>query len=482
MLTITISGTDRTKLVVPESLRISNILTRQVDTASFIIRKFGSRTFAPVEGNEVIISLDGTKIFGGRIVQLKEEYEKLDLVGYQVQCSDWTRDLDSRLVVQNYQNQTVEAIIADIASRYFPSSITLNHVDATAVIKQIRFNYEYPSKVLQQLAELINYDWYIDPDKDLHFFAKETNPAAFNLTDTNGKYIYESLEIRKDITPIRNTIYVRGGEYKGDVFTVEEVADGAKAVFGTGYRFSDLSVYVTGQEKSVGVDGLDNASNFDLLYNFNEKIIKFREDRKPTAGSNIKWFGQPWLPVLIKIRDNSSINTFSALEGSDGIKEFKIIDKSIESKEAARQRARAELLAYAATINEGSFTTLSDGLRAGQRINIQSTLRNINSNFVINKVDVTAIGSAADNTLKLQYKISLMTTRTFDMIDLLQKLVTQKDKEIEIAEDEILDEIESFDETVTMEEDINFTAITPPYKYGPGGNPQGRWNLSSWGS
>lgn len=496
---LTIDGTDRTRLVAPGTLRISNILTQQIDTASFSIRKFGDRTFAPSVGQEVVIIrqpttgfpytfpfvLDGatTRIFGGRIVSVEEEYAELDYVNYKIDCVDYTRDLDKRLVVEQYENMTIDAIIADIRTNYWSSDITINNVDANITVKYIAFNYEYPSQCLKQLAQLVNYDWYIDYNKDVHFFAKETNAAPFSLTDTNGKYVYDSLRIRRDITPVRNTIYVRGGEYLGDTITVEALGNGTKNIFETQYKMANLQLTVSGQIKNVGIDNVDNESLYDAMHNFQEKIIKFRGDKIPNNAKNVKIIGNPYLPVLVKVRDNTSIANFSATDGNDGIYEFKIVDKSIKTKEGARQRARAELLAYAATLSEGEFETYTDGLSAGQKITIQSTLRGISEDFIINRVEIRDLVPHKPGTVsgKIKYNVSLITTRTFDQIDLLQKLLTDKDKEIVISDDEVLDEIENGDETIEVAEAVTTTTEARNYQWGSGGTPQAYWNLFNWG-
>ena len=480
-LSITIAETDRTKLVVRDTLAINNVLTQQVDTAVFVIKKFGDRTFAPTVGQEVVITLDGTKKFGGRIVQLNEQYSELDVVGYQIVCQDYTRDLDKKLVIESYEDMTVDDIIADIATKYLDSSITLTNVNCPVVVKYVAFNYEYPSRVLKQLADITNYDWYIDYDKDIHFFNKATSSAPFELSDTNGNYIYKTLSIKKDITPVRNTIIVRGGEYKGDPFTVERIGDGTQRVFGTEYKYANLQVSVTGTLKNIGIDNIDDADDYDALHNFQEKFIKFREDKTPSASAGIKIMGNPWLPVIVKLRDNTSIANFSATEGNDGIYEYKIIDKSIKTKEGARQRARAELLRYSSTLVEAEFATLKNGLRAGQQIRVQSDLRGVDMTYVISSIEMVPVGPVVDSTIQFRSKVSLVSTKTFDMIALLQKLLEEKDKEIEINEDEVLDEIETADETVNIGEAITTTSESRNYQWGPGGTPQLRWNLGGWG-
>src|SRR3990167_7180797 len=154
-LTVEINGTDRTRLIPPESLRITNMLTSQVDRCRFLIRKFGDRTFAPAVRDEVVIELDGTKLFAGHIWELNENYGKIDDISYEVICVDYTKSLDARLVVDSFENQTVDQIVAYIRENYLPGGITTNNVDCPTEIKYVSFNYEYPSDCFRQLAEAV---------------------------------------------------------------------------------------------------------------------------------------------------------------------------------------------------------------------------------------------------------------------------------------------------------------------------------------
>lgn len=445
-MTVTIAGTDRTRLVDYASLRIAQQIGNRPDEAEFEIRKFGSRTYTPAVDEEVIIrDNDGTtKIFAGVIMEVEEKYDKIDYVGYRVRCVDYTRHLDKRLVIETFEDTDVLTIISFLKTNYFPSDVTITNVTGNADIDKIAFNYEYPSDCLRQLAEIANCDWYIDYDKDIHFFAKSSVAAAFDITDSNGKYVYDSLKIRKDLSQLRNTIIVRGGEFLANTTTAAFIADGAQRDFFLPYKFSNLTLTVTGQQKNVGVDPIDLETNFDALHNFQEKLIRFREDKKPTINSQVRIGGNPNLPVIVKLRDPASVDSFSA-------REYLIIDKSIKSKEAARDRATAELLGYKTTISEGQFETYTSGLRVGTKINVQSTIRGLNTDYIINKVDAKIFATdAATNNVQLVYKVSLISTWSYDYINLLQSFLNQKKKEIQIGSDEILDEVEGILETITL--------------------------------
>lgn len=459
-LKITIAGTDRTRLVVPESLLITNILSQKADEAEFVIRKFGDRTFSPEVNQEVIITTESTgafpftfpftfaegttKIFAGYIIQVDENYDKLDYVEYKIKCIDYTQKLNQKLVVDSFENQTVAQIISSIKQNYMPNDVTLNNVVVTTNIRFISFNYEYPSECLKQLAELTDSDWYIDYDKDIHFFPKQYNSAPFDLSDTGGKYIYDSLRIRRDLTRLRNVIYVRGGEFLGTTVTAEFLGNGTQRTFFLPYKMADLQATVSGQIKNIGVDPLDEETLYDGLHNFQEKFVRFREDKKPGNGKAVNISGRPYLPVLVKVKDDTSMQTFTATE-------HVIIDKSIKSKEGARQRAAAELISFKSTLSEGAFRTYESGLRSGQVVNIQSTLRGLDEDFVINKVRLRWFGidgSTGDDML--EYEVNLVTKQTYDHIDLLLSLLNKTKKEIVINEDEILDEVEAVEETITI--------------------------------
>jgi hypothetical protein len=111
---------------------------------------------------------------------------------------------------------------------------------------------------------------------------------------------------------------------------------------------------------------------------------------------------------------------------------------------------------YATTLTEGEFETLTTGLRAGQKILVNSTSRAINESYIINKVTL-----AQFDYQSFSYKISLITTKSFDLIDFLSRLLQGENKKIEINADEVIDLVENVDEAITMTE--TFTAQSLDY-------------------
>lgn len=445
---VTINGTDRSKSVQWKTLKVSNILTNQTDSASLdVVYESVGNAYKPVIGQVVTIAEGGTTIFAGPIVRISAQPLAYKTILYSIECTDYSRFLDRVLVVDVFEQQTVTQIIQSIISEYTTDGFTTTNVDCGIEVEYIAFNYETITDCLKQLADLTGYDWYVDENKDIHFFSKETNTAPFSLTDTSGNWEYASLRLRNDNTQIRNQIYVRGGEYLGSEFTSVILANGTDTIYPLGYRYQDFDVTLTGQKLTVGTENIDNENNYDVMYNFQEKIIRFRESRKPSNGSDIRVSGKPYVPVIVKITDAEAQADMAAVEGGDGIYESAIIDKSIESKEAARERATAEIDKYKDTIVECEFRTRTSGLRAGQLMHLDIDSMDVDDYYIINSVRYQMW---TPNTM--QYQVTLISKKTFGILDWMQRQIRDEKKKIEINSDEVLDVVKSANATISIAE------------------------------
>lgn len=470
-IVVTINGVDRTRKIAMETLRIDNILTRKRDSCRFRVNQNTGDPYVPNLGEEIIITLNGSRVFGGIIVERDQRSISYGVADWTFICDDYTRLLDRRLIPNTYENVTVNEILADIQANYMPAGFTVSGVNCPVQVKYVRFNYVPISKAIEQLAEITGYDWFVDYNKDINFFSPTTNPAPVDIEDNNGSHEYESLVVRTDNSQIKNSIVVRGGEYKGFSFTGEIEADGSDRIFRLPYKFSEFAASVTGEPLDVGIDNIDDENLHDALYNFNEKILKFKETDKPSSGAVLRYSGLPHLPVIVKVKSQASIESLSAAEGGDGLAEYLIVDKSINSKEGARQRALAEIQIYATTLSEGEFRTELTGFRAGQRVRVNSSARGVDSYFIINKVTLTQWHK--DSFI---YDISLVSTKSFDFIDLMMRMLLAETKKIEIAEDETVDILDSFEDDLTISDDaLSTTTSEGPYLY-----DSGLWGFSTW--
>lgn len=448
-LTVNVNSTDRTNYISWPSFRKEDVLNSQVDTLSFITKKYGSKTWKPSVGDEIEVLDGATKIFAGVIAQVEEKIET-KLLKYQVKCKDWTHYLDRNLVVERYENQTVNQIISHINTNYL-TGFTITNVNCSIMIQSIAFNRLPVSKCLQLLAKQVNYNWYVDYDKDIHFFAKNSEASPFNLTDTNGKYIFNSLKIRDDLSQMRNRVFIRGGEMEGNARTEYFTGNGTKTTFALGHKFAKKpTVKINSAVKTVGIDFIDDDANFDCMWDFNQKYIRFIT--APSNGDAIEVSGIPLIPIIVQVQDDNSIATY-------GEYEFSKVDKTIKTKDEAKQYAVSQLEAYAEKVQEGRFQTYESGLRSGQIITVQSTIRGINESFLIQRVSLQMRGPS-DGV----WTVELATLRTVGIIEFLQSLLLAQDKQVVVAENEVLEKYYTDNQTVQVTETINLKTKEQDYQ------------------
>lgn len=417
MISVTIGGVDKTNVI--EDITTIDTINSQVDTADFSILKAPGDSYIPALNAEVIVTRGSFRVFGGVITSIKDELVGANSIRYNITSNDFTFQLNRLLAVERYEGQTINYIINDLITKYAPD-FTVTNVAADIVVNSIAFNRITLSECFRKLADLVNYTWYVDYYKDIHFVASNAEPAPFDVTD--GNYIRESLSIERNITQLRNRVTVIGGEVPVPTRTVKYAGNGSTASFSTQYKFASLpTVTVGGVPKTVGVDFKDDDLSFECMWDFNQEYIRFTAGNIPAdpgTGTNIDIIGEPLLPLLVSIPDSASILTFGEFE-------FSIADKNITSEDQAIDRALAELKAYASSVSEGQFDTYQPGLRSGQVIRVTDALRGLDEDFVIQKVTYKYL--SPDDTYDGVWSVSLATLKTVGIVSVLQKLLLKED-------------------------------------------------------
>lgn len=473
MLQLKINNIDRSNSIDWQSLTWDSVLTKEVDRLEFLIKKTASKTI-PALNDTIELLEDGVKIFGGSLVERNEVILGGRLIGYECRAKDWSHKLDGKLVTKNYSGQNAKAIVLDIISSFTSGFTTENVKGDTITVGSIKFNYEQVSRALTQLADQIGWDWYVGANKDIHFFDEETNTTPFNLDDNSGNFEWNSLEINQTVLNLKNHVFVRGGEYKKAISEADSVdsylGDGTKKTFHLAYRYDNITVKKNGAVQTIGTDQQTDPATVDLLYNFNEKFIKF--NTAPASGGTIVIFGDAFIPIIASVRDQLSIGTYGEFQHA-------IVDKSITSVNEAQSRAKAELKKFAESVFEAQFKTTKAGLRTGQKITLNSAIRSINKTFKINRIKAKARGND-----HLEYEVRMIASGEITFTDMIVGLLGQDKKNIVIATNEVLQRLEFFAESMTISDVLNTFKKSPPYTWGQGGandalSPRG-WSFATW--
>lgn len=445
-LALKIEGVDRTNSIIWNSLKKTDVLNDKVDTLSFSVKKYGNLTFYPEAGQLVELIIDGVTDYKGIIFTVNKSTEAHSITHYDVSCVDNSHYLGRVVVAESYENTTINDIIEQLTANYAPDFTTTN-VDANVPVESITFNYISVKDALAKLAKLSNYSWYVDYTNDIHFFAKNTEIAPFNITDISENYIYDSLEVSDDISQLRNRVYVRGGEAEGDPRTETFNGDATKKFFKLSNKFAHLpTVTVGGVAKTVGVDFLNDEADFDVLWSYQESYLKFTNP-PATGTNNIEAAGIPLYQIRVLVEDGDSIN-------ENGLAEISKEDLNIKSRQEAKDFAIAELEAYANKISEGSFSTYTPGLRSGQTITVNSSTRMINESFLIQRVSFQMQSQTTGF-----YSIELATLKTITLIDYLLTQLRQNSTLIKDNDNVLLEKFVMLKEQIGIAESFTPQAL-----------------------
>lgn len=371
---------------------------------------------------------------------------------------------------------TDAAIISDLVNTYCPASgITTTNVVAGVTINQISFNYVQLSQAIRKICDLTGRNWFVDYNKDIHYFPLTQSAAPFSISSTTTTY--SSLSISKDSSQLKNRVYVRGGTYLSDYTTYSEKGDGEKTKFVLPDKPHDVSITVNGVSKTVGVKNIDT-SGYDWYLNFQEKYVEQDSGGAVLATTDIIEVTYKYdIPILVAVEDSASII-------ANGVQEFSIFDKSISTTQAARDRASAELTDYANSLVEGSFTTYTTGFRSGQYLNINLSDYGINANYIVQKVVSRSLGAGL-----FVYDVMIASAKTMGIIRFLIELLEANKNLIELDSNEVVDELlavqdsllsDSLTDALTIDSTgPYFTWCTDSLDATP--ITRMRWDLFQWG-
>jgi hypothetical protein len=474
---------------------------RSVHMTSVVTKEKGSLTFdllnanspqVPALGDTIYLYYNSILLFGGTCTEIETIVEGGILQRYKITCMDWGYLLDSKVVHKTYQNMDPHDIVVDLVNNFATAGFTTSNVQTGHFnIASVKFNYEQTTRCLESLAKLIGWDWYVDPNKDVHFFfattntgSSEVNPAPFNIDETTGNILLPSIDIDISIANLKNSIYVIGGTMfrTNNAGTTPEVYTTVAAQLtyplGTLYDITTLgttiNVTIDGVSQSIGIDGQNDPGTVNVLYNSGSgggaqgsgAYVKLTSD--PGAGHTLKIFGNASIPIVAHLTNPSSITTYGRFEDT-------IIDKQIKSIQEAQARAEAELIQFDHPVYDVKFDTLVQGLSVGQTITLNSTLFGI-SNYQLLIRRVEAVGYSPTELL---YHVEAFGSDNVNFMDMMMTLLQDSLAENVTPDNTILQEILPTSEGLTLTDVSTAAGSSRPYLWNTG-SPQIKWAFFTW--
>jgi len=472
------NGTDISSSVHWDSLQVTLVLTKEVSKVQFYIHKTPSDPTVSLN-DQIDVYQNGTHIFGGTVTE-----KDTTIAGgagilpeVLVTCTDWSFKMDTKLVKKTYAQMDPADIIIDILANFTNGTYTHTNVQrGNFLVPSIKFNYEPVTKCIQKLASMIGWDWYVDPSKDVHFFLTEQVLAPFNIDDNSGMIEWPSLEIDMDLTNMKNSVVVIGGNRK-QTFTAGNTndvyqTDGVKKGYGLYYTYANDSAFtvkLNGVIQTVGIENqVTNPSSVQVLWNPAGRYIIFTAGA-PTAGQSLVVYGNATIPIVAQAQDSAAISAYGEIQDS-------IVDKQITTTPEAHARAQAEIAMYGHAVYTVKFNTLQPGLAVGQTILLNSTLLGY-TNIPLTIRRLTGNGYSPT---QIEWQVEAYGSDQVTFVDLMATILQKENQDNPVDDSTIIEVLQAITETLNLTDSAAANCEPPPYKWGPGYTPAIVWSLFTW--
>jgi hypothetical protein len=420
-----IGGVDYTEDLVMESVIISEALQARGFTMNAVIQINDQAKARPLSGQSIILSRSGIKEFAGRIGAANEVQAMLPThLAYSLDCIDWTADLDAELLNDVFPSQlagdTVREIIG-VVGRGFSSVGVKDGI----VINELEVEWQPPSGVITRISESIEYQWYVDYDRDLQMFFLLDRPAPLTSIQVDtDETTYWDLEISEDWEQVKNRIILTGAKAKStNQETQDYTGDGTQKFFPLNYEPWDASsitidkatvpqTLLTDSIDGQAGDGLGASGEVYVCYD--NWGVRFPDSHAPGVAEAVEiTYNYAYEPVVV-VEDPASIALMKALENeggnikSNGVHElrFEVPELRVESEDAIFEYGQLVLLRYKDIRYTAEFASDTYGWKPGQHFQLTSGASRRNFDRTMYVVKVTkSIRNVNDTDVEFTYQI-----------------------------------------------------------------------------
>jgi len=423
-----ITTEDLSTIYKPDSMKIKKSIGENNTTGTFELNfrnenGFLSNNFSV--GEDVIFYIDEdtypatTKRFTGLIEDITFKGQGSNKEELIIKGRDYTARLQDMTVTPIVYNDTeISLIVLNIIANNIVGITTTNVMTTTKILTHISFSHTPVFDALKELARLVDYIFYVDENKDLHFEPKGATVSPYLLNNTN---IFNS-QFRTLDRELANKVWIYGNR----VLTNWEqsfTANGG-SVYNLSYKAHNTRIFVGGSivPKFGGVYNFsvgDVGSPTQYLVDYDGQNIIFVSgtgwNNIPISGTDaIKINYDRSVPIIQYGQDDTSIAAYKE-------REKVIIDKNIKDPRQATDRLYVELRDNSSPIIEGQATVYNlIDINPGQKITVDLPWSNINNQIY----DILEVNYDLNpNTIKKGNVVTLrLNKRILDIVDSIKQL------------------------------------------------------------
>lgn len=297
------------------------------------------------------------------------------------------------------------AVIADINTNFLDGEglDAASYVSTGIQLTELNFNFIPANEALNIICEMTGRAWYVDPWKRIHYFARSENAAPFNISSTSNNW--RSLTVKHSRDKYRNKEYVLGS-FGITPMTESFYGDGVSNTFTVTYPLYEKPVITVDgfNVTSVGILGVDTSTHA-YYWQKESNIITGNTTNAMLASTDLLKVSYTGIyPVVAVASDGAEIAARATIESNSGKYEEVTEANKTYIAAAANQYGYAILNKYGKPLDTIRFETDSDGLLAGQLINVDITNNSLSGLYYIISVQARDVGMS-----RLRYTVTAVS-------------------------------------------------------------------------
>lgn len=429
-----------------EGLSINENINDPVKTFSFTALSLSDEYLEKIEvGSEVKI-YHGKKgeeikhIFTGII---KETPKKINgiLRSFEFSGSDYLGKFQDLIINRSYEDKNIKDIILDLWDYKGKKWVNLGFIEETSYDLTIKFKDLHLYECLEKLSGILDFIFYVDKDKNLHFHSRYLKQSDKTLE--KNMFHKGSANFSRDLSRLVNVLEIYGGNRLSFDFTEFLIADGLNDTFSTKYKprassSGKIEIYELDEFNNrvyalkLGVEGL-HTEGFDAYLNYNEKTIKF--DVLPQRDKKYELVYRYERRLRTRISRLESIAKYGEFED-------KISFSEIDHPIALKDRGNLHLDKYSDPLIVGSIKPFYNDYEVSESILVYIPELEINHFLQITEKNLSFSPNSVDIDLKFEQKPPISRV----IKNILQRITELENKE----ENEIVEVFETINDEIVF--------------------------------
>jgi len=487
-----IDGTDRSSLLPRTGWTLEDSEGKRISTLTLPLEdRTGAVAASALELKEVILDdpdAPSTRWFLGLVTQV--DTRPLEGVGlkHDIVCQEYGWLLEHYFYTARWANTNDSAIISAAFSGAGLTEInaTTNVITGRLIEKFVMNNMSLRD-MMDALAEITGYIWYVDWTKKLVYQSPYAAFSSYTLTDAPSAASdlrYRNLARTKDYLGMVTKVKIRGGWYLSASKTVTLGSNGQDVIVPTGdisTGASDTLPSLPGVDKNTGTDVSpvwsvqtvgskargDTTAAYNCVFNWIDQTLEFAS-APANLTKSYRVTGRARQAYAWEQEDAA------ALAEAGRTLEIVINDEDIRTEQQAHDRAEATFREKARAREKITLISNEDSFRSGQLVTLVNAKMGINKSYSIRRVVTRFLGGAlASHELTLTNPAKLNP----DVVDMIAAGWKAAHPVIPERDSEMLVVFLSYTETALSLADAVLDAFESSKTYRVMANPISSWRM-----